>query len=388
MKRMMFIAIAMLLGLALWIINIGWAQKSYHDDVGKRQQKNLFEINVWGTLKVVRNKDGKDIFGPGRPPNEGYSIAYQRLDPKTKKPLEDTRTFFAVGNQFSEEHLICEECEEYQKRLPYQAIATVTTKDGVLRISSNFYFPGKEGNLKIVRIIENISRHPVRLISIRAQYDASLSSNKETQFGKVKSYKSNKIGQTRPMFTSSNAFLSGSWTTAAPLFHPSCDPCPPYCDLELTTSEGEKEIICVECPEDGSSVLEYMAIKVPAGKDPDVAIKAQRAKGECEHSIIVDVWNDGFIVDKNDPGKLGIGEVICVDCSKTEGETFIVQPVPIPGNAADPIKNLRDSGLCQLAIHVDKGASLPTIPTAGNANVGKLGPGEKLAVVEFLNPLK
>jgi len=397
MKRIMFVASALLLGLAFWIIKVGWAQKSNSDDADKCQQKNWFEINTSGTLKVVRDKKGREIFGPGRPPNEGYSITYRRLDPTTKKPMEDPRTFFAVGNQFSEEQLICEECEKYKKRLRDQAIATVTTKDGVLRINSNFYFFEKDGKLKIVRIIENISNYPVQLISIRAQYDARLSSNKATQFGKVKSDRPHKIAQSQPKFAPSNTFVSGSWTPAAPLFHPSCEPCPPYCDLTLTAGEGEKELICVECPEDGSSVLEYMAINVPKGQDPKAIIDRRKPKGGCEHSIVVDVWDGGVKVDDIDLGKLGIGEVICVDCPKTGGETFIVQPVSILGNAIDSIKNLRDSGRCQLAIHVDNGgfgSANPKMVKASDgqkmvmANDGQIGPGEEQAVVQILTTQK
>ena len=79
MKRIMFIALALLLGLTLWIIKVGWAQKSNPNDAGQREQKNRFEINAWGTLKVVRNRKGEEIFGPGRPANEGYS-KYQKAN--------------------------------------------------------------------------------------------------------------------------------------------------------------------------------------------------------------------------------------------------------------------------------------------------------------------
>lgn len=393
MKRIMFVALALLLGLALWTIKVGWAQKSNTDNVGQRQQKNLFEINTWGTLKVVRNKEGKEIFGPRTPPNEGYSIAYQRLDPKTKKPMEAPKVFFAVGDQFSEDQLICEECEEYKMRLQEeykkrlqedQAIATVTTKDGVLRVSSNFYFIEKEGRLKIVRIIENISKYPVQLISIRAQYDARLIPDKTTQFGKViKSDKPNKNDQTQPKLTPSNSFVPGSWTTAAPLLHPTCDPCPPYCDLELKPSQGERELICVECPEDGSSVLEYMTHKVKMGEDLQAIITKLKADRECEHSIVVDVWNGCLAVeDKSEP--LGRGDVICVDCPKKGVETFIVQPVSTLGNVMDPIKMLRDSGLCQLAIYVNNGSPGPANPNGNNDCL--LGPRQQLASVENFYP--
>src|SRR5262245_46743957 len=270
MKRTMFVALALLLGLALWIIKVGWAQKSSTDDVGQRQQKNWFEINTWGTLKVVRNMEGKEIFGPGRPSNEGYSIAYQRLHPRTRKPMEAPRVFFAVGDHYSEKQLVCKECERLQRD---QAVAAVTTTDGILRINSYFYFLEKEEKLKIVRAIENISKYPVQLIAIRAQYDARLGSNEATQFGKVKSGGPPKIAQAQPQFAPSNAFVPNFMGPAAPVLFPSCQPCPPACELSLILSKGEREVICVECPEDGSSVLEYMAISVPAGQDPDDAIK-------------------------------------------------------------------------------------------------------------------
>jgi len=384
MKKIMFVTLALSFVLSLWIIKGGWAKQSNPNDIGQRQQKNLFDINVWGTLKVVRNKEGKEIFGPGRPPNEGYSIAYQRLNPTTYKPIEAPKVFFADGDHSSEKRLLCEECEKRRKRERDQAVATVTTTDGVLRINSDFYFLEKEGKLKIVRTIENISNYPVQLISIRAQYDARLGSNKATQFGKDKSYKGHKTAQTQPQFSPSNAFGSGFWTPAAPLFHPSCDPCPPQCDLSLIASAGEKELICVECPKDGSSILEYMAISVPVGQYPQAVIDKQRANGECDHPIIVDVWNGNVIAD----GKLrnlGEGDIICVDCPKTGGQTLIVQPVSGRGGAIDPTRNLRNSGLCQLAIDVAKGGSLVTNPKTSVAKDGQLDPGEQQAVVVILD---
>jgi len=381
MKRIVFVALALLFGLSLWIVKDSWAQKSNTNDLGQYQQRNWFEINTWGTLKVVRNRQGREIFGPGRSPNEGYSIAYQRLHPTTKKPIEAPKVFFAVGDHFSEKQLLCEECKRRQRD---QAVATVTTMDGILRINSDFYFLEREGKLKIVRTIENISNYPVRLVSIRAQYDARLGSDKATQFGKDKSYKPRKTAQTQPQFAPSSAFVSGFWTPAAPLFHPSCDPCPPYCDLSLIASPGEKELICVECPKDGISVLEYMAISVPVGQYPQTEIDKQKANGECEHSIIVDVWDRHVIVD----GKLknlGEGEVVCVDCPKTGGETLIVQPVSGRGGVIDPKRNLRNSGLCQFAIDVDKGSSLASTLNKGETQDGQLGPGEQQAVVVILD---
>jgi hypothetical protein len=386
MKRTMFVALALLLGLALWIIKVGWAQKSNTDNVGQRQQKNRFEINDWGTLKVVRDEDGREIFGPGRPPNEGYSIAYRRLDPRTRKPMEAPRAFFAVGAHYSESQLELEECDKECKNKLHrdQAVAAVNTRDGVLCITSNFYFLEREGKLKIVRLIRNISKNPVQLVSIREQYDTRLNSETETQFGKVKPPK---ISQAQPKFTSPNAFVSGSWMTAAPIFHPYCDPCPPYCDVTLTLSAGGKEVICVECPKAGSSILEYMAKKVPPGQDPQTLIRNWMDKGgECEHSIIVDVWNGQvkFSVDDKRPGELRIGELICVNCPKTAEATFIVQAV------------LEDAtytpGQCQLAIHVDKGAYESANPKTGkttaNVNDGQIGPNEQMATVQFFNVQK
>jgi hypothetical protein len=384
MKRTMFVAPALLLGLALWIIKVGWAQKDYRYDAGQGQQKNRFEINDWGTLKVVRNEDGRDIFGPGRPPNEGYSIAYQRLDPRTRKPKEAPRVFFAVGAYYSVRQLVCKECED---KLPLdQAVAAVMTKDEALLVTSKFYFLEKVGKLKIVRLIKNISRYPVQLVSIRAQYDARLSSDTETQFGKVNPPK---ISQTQPKFAPSNGFISGSWMTAAPLFHPTCDPCPPYCDISLTLSSGEKEIICVECPTAGSSVLEHMAKKVPPGQDPQALIGNLREKGECEHSIIVDVWNGQVTVSADDKRLRGlaVGELICVDCPKTGEETFIVQPV-----LEDETATKRADGQCQLAIHIDKGgyesANPKTGKTTAKVNVGQIGPNEQMGTVQYLNVQK
>jgi hypothetical protein len=388
MKRMMFVALALLFGLTLWIIKVGWAQKSDPRGVGQREQNNWFEINAWGTLKVVRNKKGREIFGPKRPPNEGYSIAYQQLHPETKKPIGTPKVFFAVGDSFSEKQLICEECEERQKRKRDQAVATVTTTDGILQINSTFHFNEKDGKLKIVRIIENISEVPVQLISIRAQYDARLGSKEAMQFAKVKPHESDKprkIGQTQPGFTPSKSFISGSWTTAATLFHKPCDPCPPYCELELTPSSGEKELICVGCPADGSSILEHMTINLSAGQDPQAVINRWKDKGGCEHSIIVDVWNRQVIVDGKLREDLGTGEIICVDCPKTGGETFVVQPAPILGSVIDTIKNMRDSGKCQLAIYANNGGSYYTDPRRGNANDGYLGPGGHLATIQNLN---
>jgi len=378
MKRTMFVALALLLGLALWIIKVGWAQKSNPDDAGQREQKNWFEINAWGTLKVVRNKEGKVIFGPGRPPNEGYSIAYQRLHPRTRKPIEAPKVFFAVGERYSERQLLCEECEKRRKRQPDQAVATVTTTDGVLRVNSGFYFMEEEGKLQIIRTIENISKNPVQLISIRAQYDARLGSNVATQFGKVKPEGQHKSSQAQPQFAPSNAFISSFIAPAAPVFFPSCTPCPPDCDPSLIASAGEKELICVECPEDGNSVLEYMTSKIPVGQEP------QKPTGECEHSIMVDVWN-GQVIVGGKPDDRGIGEIICVDCPKTGGETLIVQPITSPGNALDQVKKLRADGQCQLAIHVDNSGSQPTIPKGGKANDGHLGSNEQLAVIEILS---
>lgn len=397
MKRMMFVALALLFGLTLWIIKVSWAQKNKPNEIAQRQQKNQhqqqnwFEINAWGTLKVVRNKQGKEIFGPGRPPNEGYSIAYQRLDKRTKKPIGTPKVFFAVGNYYSKEQLSCEECEKRYKRQRNQAVATVTTTDGILQINSTFHFLEKEGKLKIVRIIENISNDLVQLISIRAQYDARLGSKEAMQFGKVKPHESDKphkIGQTQPKFTPSKAFISGSWTTAAPLFHPPCNPCPPYCDLTLTPVIGEKEIICVGCPKDGSSVLEHMVINASLGQDPQTVIDNWKDQSWCEHSIIVDVWNSQVLVDGKLREDLGTAEIICVDCPKTGDETFIVLPAPIQGNATDTINKMRAEGQCQLAIYTNKGGSGYADPSRSKAIDSYLDPEEHLAVDQTLNTQK
>lgn len=376
MKRIMIVATITLMSLSVWIIKESKAQKDQANAQKYDQQKNWFEINAQGTLKIVRNKKGEIIFGADRMPNEGYSIAYQLLDPKTKKPLGSPRIFFAVGNHYSKDQLKCEECEKLWKRKRDQAIATVT--DGTLRINSDFYYLEKEGKLKIVRTIENISNQLVQLIAIRTQYDSRLGSTKATQFGKVRQ----KLSRDQsPFLVPGHAFNSNFSGFASPNITPSCTACPPYCDLPLNASAGEKELICVDCPKDGSSVLNYLAMSIPVGQYPQTEIDKQRSMGMCQHSIIVDVWNGTAFVDGRNIS-LGEGEVLCVDCPKGGAENLIVQPVSGRGGIVDPRRNLRNSGLCQLAVDVDKGGAM----ASDLKNDSQLGPGEHHAVIVILDP--
>lgn len=44
------------------------------------QEPLRFDVCESGTLKAVRDKQGKEIFGSNRPPNEGYVVGYQLVD--------------------------------------------------------------------------------------------------------------------------------------------------------------------------------------------------------------------------------------------------------------------------------------------------------------------
>ncbi len=383
MKRIVIVVFVLLSAAGLKVAQYSHAQKNLLYAQKAYQNQNRFEITIQGTLKVVRNKKGEIIFGTDKSPNEGYSIAYQQLNNKTKMPVGKPAVFFAAGDHFSKEQLKCEECERFWKRTQNQAVATAT--DGILRVNSDFYYSEKEGKLRIVRTVENISTQPVQLIAIRTQYDARLGSDKQTVFGEVRSHKAKQVTSS---FNTDNSIITGFLSSPSLLLLPPCQPCPPDCDLPLTASQGEKELICVDCPKDGSSILNYQAISIPNGQYPQNEIDRQKEKGGCQHSVIVDVWN-GTIFNDGKLIKLAEGEIICVDCPKDEASNLIVQPVANSTGAGSIKQNLRNSGLCQLAVNAEKRGSAfsgqSIAKNSSNKKNGQLAPGEQQQFIVTLD---
>ncbi len=347
----MIVAVTLLAGFGGWLISNSQASKT-DQSAEKTTYGNRIEITPWGTLKVIKDKQGMEIFGKERPTNEGFSLSYQLLDPKSDKPASEIRTIYAIGDSFSGNKQ--EECEICQKN---RSAAITKTKDGVLKITSNFYLDPKSGLLKISRYIENLSKNPVRMAAVRLQHAQSLSSDKPGLFGIIDLKRMkipNQTSQNRPQPGISNALFSGFMPTGA--FEPDiyCILCPPYCDtIYLTVSPSQSMYVCAKC--DGNNVLQV---------DSDQGKIVTSAN--CTDPVKIEGWNGdlkGVSIDAR-------RQLICLNCENSK-----VVPKALTNTSDAYIKELQSKtpNQCQLALNVDRGprptsaATSMKIPVGGTA---------------------
>ncbi len=156
-----------------------------------------------------------------------------------------------------------------------------------------------------------------------------------------------KIGQEQMSFGGSNALGSFFGTPAEPLLHPTCDPCPPYCNIKLSVDIGERKIVCVNSPTKEEPFITWHAGSIPMGLLPKIEVERQIAIGECQYPIVLDLWN-GRIDTLTRSIPIKWGDIACVDDLKGDGSEFDVRTVP--GLGWGRINNLRINGRCKLTI--------------------------------------
>lgn len=358
MKRLITVAVTILIGLGVWFVGKGQADRVTPTAVKQESRNDRVEITPWGTLKSLKNKNGKEIFGKDISANEGYSLSYQLLDSKTGKSAGEEHTIYAIGNGFSGNEQDCEICKKNR-------LAAITkTKDGVLRITSNFYLNPQSGLLKVSRYIENLSKNPVRIVAVRLQYDQRLASDKPGLFGIIDMKKTkirNEVGFSQSPNSISNTLISGFLpaTTVEPDIY--CVYCPPNCEPKyLTVSPGRTMYICAKC--DGNNVIQV-----------DSYVGNIFTSANCTTSIKIEGW-DGDSKGANTPPRR---QLICLTCENSK-----VVPKTLADTSDSYIKSLQDAkpSQCQLPIRIDRGPQ----PVSPVANM-KIPPGGTAEASTILN---
>ncbi len=169
--------------------------------ISQTQQKGreflgaTFRVNQYGVLVELKDTNGENYFGKNTPPpHDGYAVAYQVLDPKTRKPMKDPKTgkenlqiVYATSDKISADLLKVldsgkslsgeikpdvkgcekEKAENHCKLLT----AEVRTSDGILQIANEFWGLGPKKEIGIARRIKNISTKPIFVIGLELQLD-------------------------------------------------------------------------------------------------------------------------------------------------------------------------------------------------------------------------
>jgi len=337
MKRMMFVVLGLLFGFSLLIFNDIQARKGESPT-----QPARFEMSNLGTLSYVRTRQGVEF----KMPNEGFSLTYQLLDKKGKNPKSSPREIYAIGASISSDLLECKVCK--------QGVATTaTTKDGALKVNTNFYLDEEKGVLKIARFIQNLSDSPVRILSAKVQVDARLTTGEPARFGVVDF---RKISRTWPQPGRADALVSN---LMAPIFQPfnlPCELCPPFCEKFVSVSPGDREVVCVQCREDGKIVWDYKELSAGGSFDPVT----------CPNAVIANGWNHVSARFSRPPKR----EVICIDCPTDGNPNASQQRHTSSGGAFDValIANERAKGKCKFAVIIDREGEKAI---AGGLNSGK-----------------
>lgn len=279
-----------------------------------QQKPSFIEANRHGTLRVIRNREGKVLFDEKRPADEGFAFGYQVLD-ANGKPKRNTppRIIAAVNDTFSEKLLICPEC---QKRNATMAVTSGDTSDKVLRINTTYTFDEKTGAIKVQRALFNISKYPVRLLYAQVQYDAKLRGKDQansTRFSFIKDFKPSASPR------SSTASFGKNWMPAPTFFDRvfplPCEVCPPWCDFNLERLNSSDGFFCPTC--EGESKLIW-----------DVFHHQGAPPANCVNPIKLDVMSNGYI-EVSQSGKtftLRDGMKVCVECL-TDATTGALLPV-------------------------------------------------------------
>ncbi len=332
MKRIIVVALSLMAGLSIWIAKYANAGEGNFSKSAPIEERSRFEKSDWGTLTVVRDKNGNEIFGEGKPTNEGFSVAYQVLDNFTGKPKKgeaEKQVYF--NRRYPIDLTYCPTCQ--RRNNINQAVSTAITKDGTLMITSSFEFDPKTELLTVYRRIRNISNEPevskrnvdVNLVSIQVQYEPQLASNKPSYVGLIGASKKQATSQSNRAnnFASQLSFLS-----PATLLVP-CEYCPPAdcTNLTLTLGESEEGIICVDCPGDADPVRTRVQLNVPGAS--------------CKHPIKIVEWNSvisggGGLSAGVRPGE---DKFVCVHCPKLASDVVTVESFPAFGTTAANIAN-------------------------------------------------
>jgi len=342
MKRKMIVAIAS--GIISLLIFSSQAKVEETTTPSVAQNLSRFAVSVTGALTVVRNKQGEEIFGSKRPTNEGYAIAYQLVDSKTKKEIGEPQVIYGMGDRFPQDQAICKTCSDPR-------VATVISPDGAMMITSNFHFDAESETLRIVRFIENNSYDQVysqrqveiKLLSIRTQHDPNLASKQVSQFGVVKAIKRREL--LIPPFA--KGLVAGS-TSAV---QASCQWCPPDCDIPLSLTPGNQVLICVNCPSESETRTLVQRFNVLGGEGIQAAINRVRSNVKCEYPLVVEGW--GAIGGlPPDVVRLRDNEIVCIDCPKEGEKKLSVRTIGVllSGPNQAEVENSRKQGECQIAV--------------------------------------
>jgi len=260
-KQTACITLAVLTILGIWLRQNIQAQKERSAGASPVQTLSRFEQSETGagTLTVVRNSKGEEIFGKTLNTNEGYSIAYQIQGPLPKKQKASPIAVFATANNHSKDLLICEKCSQKNRELqqidPNAAVATAVTSDHALMITSSFKFDPTTERLAVHRIIENISNDPevcgvpivartVKLLSVLLQYHSRLWSGIPPQAG-IPKWGKHPLPSAPPK---GKSFISNFLPVTGLAVTSSCGFCPTQCELSVDLKPSSVTTLCVSCP--------------------------------------------------------------------------------------------------------------------------------------------
>lgn len=337
----MIVAITLLVGFGTLTVGISQTSQPAPNVTTAPKGVSRFEVYDWGTLKSLWDSTGRQIYGQEKSANEGYSIVYQVLDGKTGKPKGDLRGIFAIGKTFSERQF--DKREMANKKVKFANIeatcVTLTTADKVLRIDTNYYVDPKNKSLKVIRLINNISKDNVRLVAVRTLHDSGLRPTGQTRFSPVstkviKTVDLSQISYANPAAKMPNGFAFGLLDASVFPELP-CVLCPPNCYASLSVSPGETQGYCVECTADGIPVRDVLTdVGCPAGKTV----------------VKIEGW-DRLPASIVPTGRWG---TVCVSCNGTT-----VEQVTIPGaggSVPNPtVEDYKKEGKCKFQIDFDRG---------------------------------
>jgi hypothetical protein len=343
-KQIVYITLAVLTSLGIWLGQNIQAQKKHFAGASPVQALSRFEQSETGagTLTVVRNSNGKEIFGKTHSTNEGYAIAYQIQGHLPGGQKASPRVVFATANNYPKGLLECRDCSlqnrEFQKRNPNAAVATAVTSDHALMITSSFKFDTETERLAVHRIIENVSNDPevidgrrvartVKLLGILLQYHSGLSSGIAPKAGIPKLPSAPPRGK---------SFISNFLPGAGLAVTSTCGWCPTQCELTSSMKSSSVMTLCVYCP--GKYDPKLVTYNIQPGSIGYMFMNGLVSSDKhCPDAITI----GGFTSDTN--VQVGVGEraLICVKCDPE----FWMTSIPNVGASTDSLG-------CQLAVQM------------------------------------
>ena len=356
MKNLFYSLVSAALSVGLWfgIATSIWKPLAPATTAFASTEGFRFEKTDWGTLKAIWGPQQKELYGRTRPTNEGYLIAYRTWSQLGKGRPGPVKVVYALGDTFR--GYVLQDPQQLQTKFGVTClvcrrnnVSTVITDDGVLRINSNFIFDERNGHVRIVRVIENISSEAaVELLSIQLQHAGGLLDKESPRLGRVMPARK-AVAPKTALWHALPGMSANAWLPEAANVSPPCDFCPDNCDRQASLAPSQSLTYCINCNPDSTAPLGYRvsAVPVPAGSK------------ECQHQITLGGWDVKDQLLGAPVGSTGAKTkyaLICVNCPKEPGGSPTAVPYLLTRRSAskeEQAKRREELG-CALGIEIER----------------------------------